>query len=502
MTMAKGGGEWEKGTSGPVMSRAAFTERFFELEENSDLFGFRVRNQAIWDYLRYPIFRVLLDLLVQRNEINYRSTKKPRYARELRHMVPVALRCLWHRVSAKKYDLIFVNYERKQDIAGKKGNVHFLPLASALRHRYRILLLDPSTYDEPVESVYPCDVFRSRVLHHRASLGAYLVRYTEKEQEIVSQIHDILIEAFDVRLDMKTLVRTAFSYQLRLFEEYKKLFAWTRPSVALCCDTGSYKGWMAAARELGITVVDYQHAVMSQQHILYKYPKIKTVDDIRTRPNYIFTFGEFWHDHYQVATKLIPVGFPYQEAKIRAVRSKKQKQTERMVVISSIHSGKTLESLALGLSELLPELEIIYKLRPEERDGWRNVYTAELASRQNIRVADSGEPDLYELFATSKYQLGINSTAVVEGLAFGLTTFIVKVGWYTDMASLIEKELVFLVSEAGEIAEKIISGEQPRCRPVVEEMFKPESVQNLHKALETVTGFGQRDGTGSMNIRA
>ena len=64
---------------------------------------------------------------------------------------------------------------------------------------------------------------------------------------------------------------------------------------------------------------------------------------------------------------------------------------------------------------------------------------------------DKDEIGLYELFKVSNYQIGINSTAIVEGMTFNLKTFILKDSWYLEMIDFIKDGYVKLIESDDEV---------------------------------------------------
>jgi len=238
-----------------------FFARFRQLEEENDLFSLKVNGRAIWDYLRYPLFWELLFRAVRNNEISFPPARAARYLHELGKL-PGAL---WQTVRRGRgpYDLIIFNYERKKWVEDRVANIHFYPIVKRFHKRYRILLVDPSPYHEEVESVYPCDVFRSRFFHHRARIGSMLMSYSKADHQVIQHVQMILENEFRLKLDMNRMVNRYFSYQFCLYKKYLGLFGDTQPKLILYSDTGNCKGWIEAAHELGISVVDYQHSLVS-----------------------------------------------------------------------------------------------------------------------------------------------------------------------------------------------------------------------------------------------
>ena len=469
-----------------MVTYAQLIRRFIDWETREGLFEYRVRNRIVWDYLRYAVFEYfILKQVVRQDEIKPPTASRSKATLGyLRDVFGIVKSCIQFFLESdqKNYDLIVINYDRKNQIDGKIANIHFYPFIQALKDRYRILLVDPSRYEEKVEEVYPCDVFRSRFFHYRAVLRAKFISYVQEEKDIFEKIRQLIQKEFWIDLKLSEIVSQFFSYQLALAEDYQKLFRRVRPRLIVHSDTGSSKGWIEAAHKEGIPVMDYQHSLMSSVNILYHYPKDIGRYHLKTLSDSIFTFGEYWHGEYRLPIRKIAVGFPFTEMKRSELRAGIEK-TGGILIISSLHSGKKLEKLALDLSSLLPDQKIFYKLRPEEYVHWQNIYSQELATRENITVIDSDFVPLYEYFSMCNFQIGVNSTALVEGLTFQLTTFILKDGWYEEMQSLIDQGLVFAVETAEDVAAKIRGGELPR-RISADQFFKKGSIKNIRQEME------------------
>ncbi|MBI4196535.1 MAG: hypothetical protein HY539_01800 [Deltaproteobacteria bacterium] len=469
-------------------------KRFLACEEKGRFFSLHVKGRVVWDYLRYPLFESLLLRNLARPVKPSNSAKHQFY---VSYSVPLLARLKTSilefaalssylvqtafRKSQKNNDIIVMNYDRKNLIDGKQVNIHFYPLIKCLTPEYSILLIDPSHYQEPVEENYPCEVLRSNLLYHRARLLSRFVRFSGEENEVFHLIQKVLEDEFKVTFNISKLARRFFAKDIVLSRLYGKIFDKVRPRLIIHSDTGNAKGWIEAAHQRGISVIDFQHSLMSPINILYRYPA--GFEKLSTLSDHIFTFGEFWHDYYSVPARLSAVGFPFLEMMKQGVLEKKIAKMKSVVVISSMLSRERLEKIALDLSLKLPDYRILYKLRFEEYNHWRENYSAEFQARENIVVIDNNDRSLYELFAASRFQIGINSTALVEGLSFGLTTFIVRDGYYEEMKPLIERKAVFLVETADEISEKIINNERPPFSVSCNQIFRDGSLTHVRQAV-------------------
>ncbi len=177
-----------------------------------------------------------------------------------------------------------------------------------------------------------------------------------------------------------------------------------------------------------------------------------------TFPDWLFSFGDFWveSNEYPITkNQIVSVGFPYLENEIAKYSSVKKKK--QVLFISQWTIGESFSKFASKLSEV-DELgyRIVYKLHPLESMNWREKYP--WLAKADLDVIDDNRTPLYRLFAESNFLVGVYSTAVYEGLAFGLQTFVFDAIGAEFMDSLVEINIVIKISSVDEIAKHIITG--------------------------------------------
>lgn len=454
-------------------------ERFYKMEGRENLFDYRVRNRVVWDYLRYYVFKELEKGQSLPGQIVYRKKIRP-----LVHVMD-GIGFIRRRRLSPPYDIVVVNYSRKTMIDGKSVNSQFYLTINALKDRYRILLIDPSRYREEVEKFYGCDVVRSIPWHYRAKLGGALMRYSGEEKRVFDTIRKVVLNEFQVGLDMDAIVRLGFSYQLGLGKEFAKIFKRVRPRLILYSETGGCKGWIEEAHRLEIPVVEYQHSIIWRGSVLCNYDNGVVSRDLKTLHDYIFTFAESWHPQYICPAKKIPVGHPLIDRHLSGL-AKSSGRPEAILFISTKRSGRVLERLALELSRRMPGRPIFYKLRPDEYIGWREAYSREFCESRDVTVIDRDIKSLYDWFAESGYIVGDASMAVVEGMAAGLVPFILKNQLHVVLENYVKQGAAFLVETAEEIEMKIKQKELPRNPLRREQLFRPGSLSNITQAVDAI----------------
>jgi hypothetical protein len=185
---------------------------------------------------------------------------------------------------------------------------------------------------------------------------------------------------------------------------------------------------------------------------------------------------------------VLPVGYPYLEAEHERVVTSATPDDpvvpeESVVVVSQGTAGPRLAEAAVELAGTV-ERPVVYKLHPGEYSRWRDAYPAlaDAAEADTLRVV-GGEPALYELFAAADAQVGVYSTALYEGLAFGLDTYLLAAPGVEYMDRLVEAGVAVRREDAAglatAIAEASAGGSFDR-----ERFFRPDALAHVRRAVE------------------
>ena len=169
-------------------------------------------------------------------------------------------------------------------------------------------------------------------------------------------------------------------------------------------------------------VIEVQHGTINETHVGYHYLSTEGLDIL---PDAVLTFGDCWNKQISMTgIEIVATGFEY----FRREKDKyiaKYNRKNQILFISQRNIGQNLSRIAIKVSDACKgtddEVKIIYKLHPSEFAGARELYP-DLFKRENIEVV-SNEVPLYQLFAESRVQIGFNSTALYEGIGFGLKTY-------------------------------------------------------------------------------
>jgi hypothetical protein len=318
-------------------------------------------------------------------------------------------------------------------------------------------------------------------------------RYSRIESEIRSQIKDAIFEMkdaynWDISLDKvvsicaETVIRCNYEKK-----RYKKILERIKPKVVL--EVVHYERPCMlineAAKELHIPTVELQHGTMYREHAAYQYAEGEKIPQL---PDKLFAFSEFWKNciSFPIGEENIVVtGFPNFEKKIKKYAGYKRTDFRKTIVfVSQGTIGKQLSEFAVQLCNALPgdKYRLIYKLHPSEYDSWKKERPA--LANSSIEVIHTRDIDLYELFAQADVQVGAYSTAVFEGMGFGLRTMIYNVGHYDIMLPLIEQGYAYLVTSVDDFVKYV--DEDTKTNNSGLEFWKENAKENIRRELDSI----------------
>lgn len=417
-------------------------EKFLDFEEKNDLFSIELNNIAIWPILRFSIFTII-NQKVKKFEINHPK-------RNTLSTIALIIRNLPQSIIKSPFflqqkDSIIFNHPRKilneegfyeckytEHLSGEKSYIfevpfqgkHFSPSSSATNLIYLDLLLDLSR-------IY--SLFQTRSKKNDKTFH-FLISEIEKEFNISLPAGKLLAK----RLFYKHKALLYLSKIILVRIKPKKIFV-----------TVAYSDinlpFVQQAKKLGIKVIEQQHGIMGDSHIAYNFSSRKQFD---WYPDEIWVWNRHWakNSRFPISSENIIIKkFRYLEKFKSSYSSHEVKKT-----ILFISQGPFATKLMLLAIELAKEINsesynIIFKLHPseylQEKDKFKKL------NDYNIQI--STDNNIYKVFSQAYCQIGVNSTALFEGMEFGLKTFIYKIeGW--EVFKNVED--VYLVNGAKEIA--------------------------------------------------
>jgi len=428
-------------------------EKFEEIEIELALDKSLIKNVPWWDLVRQPLFLKLL------NELNLREQKKPsRYS---------FFKDTFFNISRFVKNILLI-FSSKSSLWIKRRD--YLVWGHPRRKLENGIYIDP--YVDPFIKLFPSpDDFtiierdingqhlspvKTKNLHYADQLLslAYLfskfriLKMSKEQSLIISKLEKTIFKSFSCKIDINKLVKNKIRRWLGIYPVMRLFFKIKKPKLFFVVVNEDHESIIAAAKSIGIVTLELQHGSPSRGKMNYDYSSgIKN----STFVDRFLSFGEHWTQNFSLPiddSKIIPFGFPYLHEKISLYPHITKEN--RLVVISQIDNLKNLVNFTKKISKKFSRKIIVeYKPHPSEFYAPKPDYFKDLEN-SGVIISEK-DKDLYEIFARSRWQDGVYSTALYEGLYFDVACFILKVPGFQHMQKLIDFKLASVVETADDI---------------------------------------------------
>ena len=456
---------------------------FLQLEDDLGLFQKKVGGIRFWELVRTEIILTLFERKANNVVLPAPRVKKIAklffYFRSLLDLSKNPFFC-------RKKEVLFSGGQRRvlsED--GKWWDIHVDPLIDSLGLSYMSL-----EYPVKLDHYAPA---KTSVLRHfdvlitlgflRRKLGLTKVDISDGGFQLLSQIRTEIVKRFKIDVNVRQVVINKLHERQSLLPLCVKLLKRIKPKLVVMVTSYARKSLVEACRILRIPTVELQHGVISPYHPGYSFPG-SAFNEV-SFPDYLLVFGNYWRSFAKYPIdreRIITVGYPYLEKKKRQYTRLKRKR--QIVFISQNRLGTPISRLALELSKVSGfDYKIIYKLHPLECSQWRKRYPWLVGARMD--VIDTLGTDLYKLLGESHAQVGVASTAVYEGLAFGLKTYLLDAPGVEYFEPLFNTNLLHIISSADDIV-KLLESEDKQVSIDSHYLFAPNGVENTVRFLRTL----------------
>lgn len=246
-------------------------------------------------------------------------------------------------------------------------------------------------------------------------------------------------------------------------------------------------GIIAAARSMKLTVVDVQHGA-DETNAMANWKMLEMPPTgYQLAPNVFWRWQEsqssFPNFHKTAVCRhtVIVGGYPwisywkFLRGQQLTIDNAKARETElRKQVLFSIRSpyGATLERIPDFILEFLrrshPDILVVFRLHPNDLFGPKYIKNRLIGDfLTSYRVAEPSE-DLYECLMQSTHLVTAFSSVCLEGLSFGVKTFLYGEDAYINYCDLIDEGLVGWTSgNADDLEQFVLSGMTTLCTQVI-----------------------------------
>jgi len=460
----------------------ALHRQFLQFEEEFDLFNKRVAGLLFWERIRT---RIYFQLYFKRLEA--KTDLIPTYSKP--HRLKFYLSSLFNLVRntflTSRKDLLVVGHPRRLLGADKRWwDIYTDTFLDHLDMTYVAIEENHNTeHRSPARTSYLHYFdFLDVIALLRSFLGFTKISLTSNERSMLLELQEVLFDRFEISINLVYFVTITLKIRAAKLPLYTKLLKRIKPKLVLLVNSFGKETLIEACKLLKIPTAELQHGIINNFHPTYAFSNQQRK---YTFPDYMLVWGDYWKDNIDFPisqNNIISVGFPFIERELAKYRNVSKKQ--QILFISQGYVGNNIAKLALDLShEIGSTHTIVYKLHPAECDNWKEIYPFLVDSE--VDVIDRKDALLHKLFAESIAQVGIGSTALFEGLAHGLDTYILDTAGAEYFEDLAQKGLVQMISSAEDFL-KHFNTRKEDAPADTELLFKINSTKNIRRFIHEI----------------
>lgn len=413
---------------------------FLKYEKENNMYSKEIFGFKYWEYVRFVIYTELKikteglsDLLVIPKRkmkdylINFKEFKK-----FINFFYP------------KKHDVLVISHPRRVLQNGKYENIYIDKLVEHLSKEYSCI-----TFEEPcwksfvlsdhshlypilTENILYTDLFEIKFILKNKAFKIF----KRKKYKVVENEVDLLLDKLNKKYNVdiwyiKERVISSIMYGILMRNNYLKIIKRVNPKLVIInyWPTDFKTMTFDICNSLNIPTVELQHGTITYDDPIEH--KCYDTNMCKCTAKYFWSFGKAQVDTRLFTTQksnVKTIGYPFLEEKSKEkLPNNFDSKIKYILIISQTIIGEQMSQFAGELADLLnsekkyKNYKILFKYHPNEIG--RN-YSA--LDKDNIIKLDKKGDEIYKYQRQSFMQIGVYSTAVYEGIAFGLPTVIIN----------------------------------------------------------------------------
>lgn len=422
------------------------------IEKKHALMNWRIAEIFLWQAVRHIIF----------TEISERvGLKQPFTAGKegmlLRKWIPKVDRFLysvrWSCMRGRaEYDALVFEFVRKRMVNGEPIDIFTDDLVRELRSEKKCIQVIETPDGKYTKR--PC-VTTLGVYSFRAILGALTAirRISPEDIQLARVIDKEIKENYGVDIQFRNKIRRYLFKFRRNAIEMEQLIRKRKPK-AVYIVAKEPLSVFPACRKYGIPVIEMQHSLMSKYHIAYSVPDSKRIEYY---PDKICVWGEHWKASAYFPIEGVEFAI-YRNNYISerlAQYQQKEKKVNEIIVLSQWIFAENMLRFILAAAHKLEEYHFLFKLHPRNSGNFdRFNAIVQTHESRNVTVCRN-ERDLYDLLSEAEIQIGVFSTALIEGMFYECRTIILEFPGHELMDYWIENRFAVKVSSTEELVDAV-----------------------------------------------
>jgi hypothetical protein len=257
----------------------------------------------------------------------------------------------------------------------------------------------------------------------------FLAKFVRIQSNTSIELFCTYLEEKNISSDLIAEIKSKlYTYQKRLKVQqlfYRVFLRITKPKILFvncACYGASNAILINEAKKLGILTAEIQHGVIDHKHFAYNYADEMVQSEVYRQymPDYLLTFGEYWHSKMNNSCEKIVVGHPHLSYKRHQWSD--HSVADSYLFISQWTITDVLIDFAIELRSSYPSSIIAFRLHHlEQLTGEQE----DKLMQHRIDITSSAS-DIYDEFSRFENIVGCYSTALYEAKAFSKKVYIVE----------------------------------------------------------------------------
>lgn len=472
----------------------AITKHFLEMEDSNKLFDRAIGNFKYWIYIRNDLY----GLLRIREGLEYQNAKRRSSLRGI--AVGQIIDDVVFKnplLIAQPSDILFVGFPDRQMIGNEYWDIYLDPLADLFDSTAFLEMWVPrQKHLKPARSknVYYMDLLQVLSAVHKKKSERLIDKYSVEIKSEARDIYEILDQHIGNVIEEEKII-ALLKHRLENFYIRKpvlnELLQKISPKVIVevCSQATDLMALNEVAAERDIPTIELEHGWMTDDQIVYNFVRKQQISAL---PDYLFLFSDFVTNvcnFPQQPENVLVTGYPYADMMKRKYPPQANANgILRILVVSTAALSLPVLNQTLDFLNILEEKKvkyhIDYKLHPTEASGDLSTWDI-LKKYKNVEVIVR-QKNLYECFASADIQIGMGSTALIEGLVYNLDTYIFrsKIIDSEEANGLYHSLPVKIVEDANDLYKQIMDRKSHEAFRL--SFFKEGAISSMYKAIMNI----------------
>jgi hypothetical protein len=303
----------------------------------------------------------------------------------------------------------------------------------------------------------------------------------------VSQIANDVTKLLHCHLHLTSFSLARVVRFLTVFYWSKRLYHWllqrVQPTHLLLITAYGAHALVAAAKELSIPVIEFQHGFLDQNHPGYSWSAAAhPYKNQMPLPDYLFLYGDYWRDQLQTTQfwdrECIVTGSLRMDTYRQIPRTLNQTPT-LILTTQYMATEAIIQYLTEFLQQTTQPINLIIKLHPAETHNL--AYQTAFQHDNRVKVLTNQEqPSTFALLRQAHYHLSISSTCHYEALALGVPTIILPFRSHESVMHLCQTQCAFLADTPQKLHNLIFQHPyQSVPQEIGDHFFTSEALSNM-----------------------